>query len=112
MSNKTVETNGVGTETIKQHKRRGRKTTRIFDAFKAITSQKLPAEEFARQHQVSLNVLRQAKRFDAEEDVQERGPVRVRKVHVNENGEVVNKKGPTTKKVLMIWRDVNNTQSE
>lgn len=45
-------------------KKRGRKGTKINDAFAAITTDPVPAEEFATERGVSLNVLRQAKRFD------------------------------------------------
>ena len=45
-------------------KKRGRKGTKINDAFAAIDTTPVPAEEFASTRGVSLNVLRQAKRFD------------------------------------------------
>jgi hypothetical protein len=45
-------------------KKRGRKGTKINEAFAAIGTTPVPAEEFATEHNVSLNVLRQAKRFD------------------------------------------------
>lgn len=45
-------------------KKRGRKGTKINEAFAAIGTEPVDAEEFAAEHNVSLNVLRQAKRFD------------------------------------------------
>lgn len=45
-------------------KKRGRKGTKIHEAFKAIGTDPIPAEQFAEECSVSLNVLRQAKRFD------------------------------------------------
>ena len=45
-------------------KKRGRKGTKINEAFAAIGTEPLDAEEFATERNVSLNVLRQAKRFD------------------------------------------------
>ena len=45
-------------------KKRGRKGTKINEAFTAIGTDPVPAEEFADTRNVSLNVLRQAKRFD------------------------------------------------
>lgn len=45
-------------------KKRGRKGTKIAQAFGAITTDPVPAEAFAESHGVSMNVLRQAKRFD------------------------------------------------
>ena len=52
------------TKTTPAPKKRGRKGTKINDAFAAITTEAVPAEEFASTRGVSLNVLRQAKRFD------------------------------------------------
>lgn len=45
-------------------KKRGRKGSKINQAFSAIGTDPIPAEEFAESQNVSLNVLRQAKRFD------------------------------------------------
>ncbi len=45
-------------------KKRGRKGTKINEAFAAIGTDHIPAEQFATDRNVSLNVLRQAKRFD------------------------------------------------
>jgi hypothetical protein len=45
-------------------KKRGRKGTKINEAFAAIGTEPLNAEQFAEERNVSLNVLRQAKRFD------------------------------------------------
>lgn len=45
-------------------KKRGRKGSKINEAFAAIGTDPISAEEFADTRNVSLNVLRQAKRFD------------------------------------------------
>lgn len=52
------------TRTTRSPKKRGRKGTKIQEAFAAINTTPVSAETFATQHSVSLNVLRQAKRFD------------------------------------------------
>ena len=57
-------------------KKRGRKGTKINEAFQAIGSDPIDAEEFATARDVSLNVLRQAKRFDRTG----LGKVRVKKI--------------------------------
>lgn len=46
-------------------KKRGRKGTKILDAFKAIPENPVLAEEFCKQHGIALNTLRQHTRFDA-----------------------------------------------
>ena len=71
-------------------KKRGRKGTKIKKAFAAITYTPVSVEEFTRQHDISLPVLRQHKRFDPTPSL---GKVNVRQ-----------KKFPNGKK-LMIWRD-------
>ena len=57
-------------------KKRGRKGTKINEAFAAIGTDPIPAEPFASERNVSLNVLRQAKRFDRTG----LGKVRVKKI--------------------------------
>ena len=57
-------------------KKRGRKGTKINEAFAAIGTDPIDAEEFAAERNVSLNVLRQAKRFDKTG----LGKVRVKKI--------------------------------
>jgi hypothetical protein len=48
----------------REPKKRGRKGTKIQDAFAAIGTDPVPLDEFATRFSVSTNVLRQAKRFD------------------------------------------------
>ena len=69
-------------------KKRGRKGTKIQEAFKSIPAAPIAVEDFARQYGVSVPVLRQSKRFDTAPDL---GTVRV-KVS-KETGK------------LMIWRE-------
>lgn len=58
-------------------RKRGRKGTKILDAFNAVPAQPVDANAFAEQYGISLNVLRQAKRFDK---TGLEGRVRVKKV--------------------------------
>ena len=54
----------TATKPIKQPKKRGRKGSKIVDAFAAIPVEPTNADEFAQQHNVSMAVLKQSKRFD------------------------------------------------
>lgn len=74
-----------------QPKKRGRKGDKILKAFRAITAAKVNAEQFAKQHGVSLAVLRQGLRFDKTGIT---GKVRVKK----DNG------------VLMVWREKSSEE--
>lgn len=76
------------TKRVVTAKKRGRKGTKISEAFKAIPATPVAVEDFARQYGVSVPVLRQSKRFDTSADA---GVVRV-KVS-KETGK------------LMIWRE-------
>jgi len=78
----------TSTKPVKEAKKRGRKGSKISEAFVAIPTTAIPAEQFAEDHEVSLAVLRQSRRFDKSG----LGPVRV-------------KKDKETKQ-LMIWREV------
>lgn len=51
------------TEEPKTIKRRGRSGNRVKTAFSAVTATPEPLEDFAKKHNVSVNVLRQTKRF-------------------------------------------------
>ena len=83
----TDETPQTATKAVKEPKKRGRKDSKISEAFLAIPAEAVPAEQFATDHSVSLAVLRQSRRFDKSG----LGPVRV-------------KKDKDTKQ-LMIWRE-------
>jgi hypothetical protein len=72
-------------------KKRGRKGTKIADAFNAITLTPQPVDQFIDQQGVSLAVLRQHKRFD----VSGLAPVKVKKIRVDGN----------ENKILCIWRE-------
>ncbi len=54
----------TATAVTPEPKKRGRKGSKINEAFAAIGTDPIDAEEFAAERSVSLNVLRQAKRFD------------------------------------------------
>lgn len=81
----------TATKKTKEPKKRGRKGDKIKNAFAAIPATATPAEAFAQQHEVSLTVLRQGKRFDPQADT---GKVHVKKVAQDDGN-----------KVLCIWRD-------
>lgn len=73
---------------VKEPKKRGRKGSKIATAFAAIPSQPVSVAEFIAQHNVSVAVLRQSKRFDT----------------TGISGAVCVKKDKDTKE-LMIWRE-------
>lgn len=68
----------TATKPSREPKKRGRKGTKIQDAFAAISSEPIALEAFAQKFGVSTNVLRQAKRFDRSGM---EGRVRVRQVN-------------------------------
>lgn len=78
----------TATKRVVAPKKRGRKGTKIDEAFRLIPNTPVSVEDFSKQYGVSIPVLRQSKRFDKSRDL---GDVRVK----------VNK--DTGK--LMIWRD-------
>ena len=78
----------TATKPQKVPKKRGRKGTRIIDAFRKVPSTPVNAEEFAKENDVSLSVLRQAGRFDK----------------TGYGGRVKVRKNRTTGE-LMIWRE-------
>ena len=80
------------TKPIKVPQRRGRKGDKITNAFTAIPSTPVPLDDFALEHEVSVPVLRQSKRFDKTELP---GSVKVKKILVE----------GSTSKQLMIWRE-------
>lgn len=84
---------GAATSAVKIQpapQRRGRKGDKIVKAFTAIPTSPTPADAFAAEHNVSLAVLRQSKRFD---NTRIEGTVRVKKMADGDS------------KTLMIWRD-------
>lgn len=78
----------TASKTTHEPKKRGRKGDKITQAFTAIPATPVAAEEFAKQHGVSIAVLRQSKRFDTVGS----GTVKVKKDKAT--------------KTLMIWREV------
>lgn len=72
-------------------KKRGRKGTKIAQAFQAITDTPVPVEDFLADHGISLAVLRQHKRFD-KTDLPK---VIVKKIRLKEGD---------TDKTLCVWR--------
>ena len=78
----------TATKPKKEPKKRGRKGDKIKNAFGVIPTTPVDAEAFIAEHNISLNVLRQAKRFDTSGLT---GAVHVRKD--KDTG------------TLMVWRD-------
>lgn len=76
-------------------KKRGRKGTKITQAFMAIPYEPTPVQAFAEKFEVSVPVLRQSKRFDTSP---EKGPVRVK----------LNK----ATNILEIWREAPTSAKE
>lgn len=87
---KTTEKPETATRAVKEPKKRGRKGDKISKAFQSIPSAPTPVEEFAQQHNVSIAVLRQSRRFDS----------------TGLPGAVKVKKDKETKQ-LMIWRETD-----
>lgn len=79
---------------VRVPKKRGRKGDKIFKALSAVPTTQVPVDTFIAQHDVSLAVLRQAKRFVATLD-----PVQAQAI-----GKINVRQDKTTKK-LMIWRE-------
>lgn len=80
--------------TIKIPQKRGRKGDKISTALFAVTNTPIPIEQFTHDHNISLAVLRQSKRFTEHmttEDIQ-----RIGKINVKQD---------KNSKVLMIWRE-------
>lgn len=67
----------AGSSSASQPKQRGRRGTKIAEAFLAIPSQPVLLDEFLATHNVSINVLRQSRRFDTTG----RGPVNIKKIN-------------------------------
>lgn len=88
------ETATKRTKLPKIPQKRGRKGDKILNAFLAVTSEPQDAEEFAKQHGVSLAVLRQSKRFI--ETMSDE--------HKSQIGKIFVKQDKTTK-TLNIWRE-------
>ena len=79
---------------VKQPQKRGRKGDKIAQALFAVTNTPTPVDQFTREHNISLAVLRQSKRFTehmSETDIQ-----RIGKINVKQD---------KSSKVLMIWRE-------
>lgn len=60
----TKEKPETASRIMKEPKKRGRKTDKIAKAFSAIPEKAVSLESFAKNHNVSVAVLRQSKRFD------------------------------------------------
>ena len=85
----------TATKTPKQPQKRGRKGAKIYQALQAVTTTPVAVDSFMKQHDVSLAVLRQSKRFIAKMDSSAASAIG--KINVRQD-----KKS----KQLMIWREV------
>ena len=72
--------------------RRGRKSNKIASAFAAIPTTPISAEDFTKQHGISLAVLRQSKRFVSKMDT-----------NVAASIGTINVRQDKTTKTLMVW---------
>lgn len=90
VSKTVTKTPETATKRVVAPKKRGRKGTKIQEAFKSIPASPVAVEEFAKRYGVSIPVLRQSKRFDTSPDL---GEVRVKVA--KETGK------------LMIWREAS-----
>lgn len=81
------------TKTVKAAKKRGRKGNKIQQAFLAVPEVPVSVDEFCKQHNVSVAVLRQSKRFMAKMD----------SATCQFIGEVTVRQDKSTK-TLMIWK--------
>ncbi len=88
---KTADSPITATKSVREPKKRGRKGNKIANAFIAIPSTPVSADDFIAEHEVSLAVLRQSRRFDKSGLT---GSVRV--------------KQDKETKTLMVWRDVSS----
>lgn len=79
---------------VKPPKKRGRKGDKIFKALAAVPTTRMSVDTFIAQHDVSLAVLRQAKRFVAGLDPAQAAAI----------GKINVRQDKATKK-LMIWRE-------
>lgn len=86
----TVRPPETATRRVIAPKKRGRKGTKIAQAFQSIPTSPVPVEDFAKEYNVSIPVLRQSKRFDTSPEL---GDVRVK----------LNKDSGQ----LMIWREAS-----
>lgn len=82
------------TKKAKVPQKRGRKGDKIANALSAVPTTQVPAEEFSKQHNVSLAVLRQSKRFLDQMSPEQRAAIG--KINVRQD------KATHT---LMIWRE-------
>lgn len=79
---------------VKQPQKRGRKGDKILKALQSVPSTQMPVDAFMQQHDVSLAVLRQAKRFVAGLD-----PAQAQAIGK------INVRQDKATKTLMIWRE-------
>lgn len=79
---------------VKQPQKRGRKGDKILKALQSVPSTQMPVDAFMQQHDVSLAVLRQAKRFVAALD-----PIQAQAIGK------INVRQDKATKTLMIWRE-------
>jgi hypothetical protein len=82
------------TKRPKEPQKRGRKGDKIARALASVPTSQVPVDQFIRQHDVSLAVLRQSKRFLDALPVEQRRAIG--KINVRQD---------KSSKVLMIWRE-------
>lgn len=85
-------------QVIKVPQKRGRKGNKIVDALLAVPTTPVSVESFTQEHDISVAVLRQAKRFI--ENMTPEQQTQVGNVYVKQNKDT---------KTLMIWKEVSST---
>ena len=94
IGNATVHTKPeTATKKVKVPQKRGRKGNRIEMALRAITTTPVPVDMFMKQHNVSLAVLRQSKRF-----IETLGPVVAAEIGT------INVRQDKISKQLVVWK--------
>lgn len=85
----------TATKKVKEPQKRGRKGDRIATALASVPTTQVSAEQFSKEHNVSIAVLRQAKRFLSQMPAEQQAQI----------GTVCVRQDKATKQ-LMIWREV------
>jgi hypothetical protein len=88
----------TATKKVKEPQKRGRKGNRIVTALAAVPTTQMSAEEFSKQHNVSITVLRQSKRFLEALPAEQRAEIG--KINVRQDKD---------SRTLMIWREPSAT---
>lgn len=84
----------------RKHKKRGRKGNKIITALYNAPTVPMPIEQYSIEQGVSINALRQHKRFYSQLPIEEQQDIGT--IHIKQDRDT---------KVLMIWKDITNKSS-